>query len=157
MPVGPRPAPPGTARAPEVAAARTMARKMAKVKSHSVLVVDDDRGVRDLLADALREAGHDVQMAADGDEALQQLRDGVSPCVVLSDVRMPRMDGFELSREASRDPQLAAIPIVTVTGDRVLSFTSPARDKPYSVAELDAIVQRSCRLHRRAPADDEPN
>lgn len=123
-------------------------------RSHSVLVVDDDPAVRDLIADALRESGHQVDEATDGADALQRLRDGVSPCVVLSDVRMPRMDGFELSREAGRDPELAAIPIVTFTGDRVLSFTTPARDKPFSSAELDALVQRACRLHR-APADGE--
>lgn len=117
-------------------------------KSHSILVVDDERSVRDLFVDALEEAGHRVDVAHDGVQALDRLRDGSAPCVVLSDVRMPRMDGFELSRAAARDPQLAAIPIVTMTGDRVLSFTSPARDKPFSVAELDALVQRSCRLHR---------
>jgi CheY-like chemotaxis protein len=61
---------------------------------------------------------------------------------------MPRMDGFELSRAVADDPQLASIPIVVLTGDRILSFTSPARDKPFSVAELDALVQRSCSLHR---------
>lgn len=117
-------------------------------KSHSILVVDDDPAVRDLLVDALSEAGHRVDVARDGEQALDRLRDGVSPCVVLTDVRMPRMDGFELSRAVARDPQLAAIPIVTVTGDRILSFTSPARDKPFSVRELDMLVQQACRLHR---------
>lgn len=117
-------------------------------KPHSILVVDDDPAVRDLLVDALSEAGHRVDVARDGEQALDRLRDGVSPCVVLTDVRMPRMDGFELSRAVARDPQLAAIPIVTVTGDRILSFTSPARDKPFSVQELDVLVQQACRLHR---------
>lgn len=117
-------------------------------KPHSILVVDDDPAVRDLLVDALSEAGHRVDVARDGEQALDRLRDGVSPCVVLTDVRMPRMDGFELSRAVARDPQLAAIPIVTVTGDRILSFTSPARDKPFSVEELDVLVQQACRLHR---------
>ncbi|HVM25463.1 MAG TPA: response regulator [Candidatus Limnocylindrales bacterium] len=122
-------------------------------KAHSILVVDDEPSVRSLFVDALEEAGHRVEVAPDGLEALRRLREGSAPCVVLSDVRMPRMDGFELWREASRDPQLAAIPIVTMTGDRILSFTSPARDKPFSVDELDALVQRSCRLHREVAAD----
>lgn len=121
-------------------------------KSHSVLVVDDDPSVRDLLADALTEAGHRVDAAADGEQALSRLRDGFAPCVVLTDVRMPGMDGFELSRAARRDPQLASIPIVMMTGDRVLSFTSPARDKPFSVPELDSVVQQACRLHRATPS-----
>jgi CheY-like chemotaxis protein len=117
-------------------------------RRHSVLVVDDDVAVRDLFVDALGERGHTVSVAADGTEALQMLRQGRVPCVVLSDLRMPRMDGFELSRAVAGDPQLSAIPIVVVTGDRILSFTSPARDKPFSAAELDALVQRSCALHR---------
>ncbi len=121
-------------------------------KSHSILVVDDDPAVRDLLVEALSEAGHRVEIARDGEQALDRLRGGVSPCVVLTDVRMPRMDGFELRRAVARDPQLAAIPIVTMTGDRILSFTSPARDKPFSVPELDVLVQQSCRLHREVRA-----
>lgn len=117
-------------------------------RQHSVLVVDDEDSVRSLYVDALEEAGHMVAVAADGAEALDRLRRGSIPCVVLTDVRMPRMDGWELSRALARDPELASLPVVVVTGDRILSFSSPARDKPFSVAELDALVQRSCELHR---------
>jgi chemosensory pili system protein ChpA (sensor histidine kinase/response regulator) len=113
-----------------------------------VLVVDDDAGVRSLYADALEASGHRVAIAVDGADALERLRDGSHPCVVLTDLRMPRMDGFELSRAAAHDPQLATIPIVVLTGDRILALTSPARDKPFSTPELESLVQRSCRLHR---------
>ena len=123
-------------------------------KRHSVLVVDDDRGVRDLFVDALEDAGHRVTVAIDGLDALEKLRAGVMPCVVLADVRMPRMDGFELSRAVARDPQVSSVPVVVLTGDKILSFSSPARDKPFSVAELDSIVQRSCALHREIPVPD---
>ena len=119
-------------------------------RRHTVLVVDDDAAVRDLFVEALGESGHVVTVVPDADAALRTLRDGHVPCVVLSDVRMPGMDGFELSRAVARDPQLNAIPVVVLTGDRILSFSSPARDKPFSVAELDALVQRSCALHRAA-------
>jgi CheY-like chemotaxis protein len=123
-------------------------------KRHSVLVVDDDRGVRDLFVDALEDAGHRVTVAIDGLDALEKLRAGGMPCVVLADVRMPRMDGFELSRAVARDPQVSSVPVVVLTGDKILSFSSPARDKPFSVAELDSIVQRSCALHREIPVPD---
>jgi CheY-like chemotaxis protein len=119
------------------------------MRSHSILVVDDEANVRSLYRDALSDAGHAVTVAADGAAALEILRTGRVPCVILSDVRMPRMDGFELSRALAADPQLAAIPIVVMTGDKVLSWTSPARDK-YAVDELDSLVERSCRLHRAA-------
>jgi CheY-like chemotaxis protein len=122
----------------------------AMTKQHSVLVVDDDRDVRALYKDALSECGHSVKLASDGLDALHQLHDGSVPCVVLTDVRMPRMDGWELSRAVAQDPQLASVPVVLLTGDKILSFMSPARDKPYSPIELDAIVQGACELHRPA-------
>jgi len=118
------------------------------MKRHSVLVVDDDAGVRSLYVDALEESGHRVAIAVDGAEALAKLREGSHPCVVLTDLRMPRMDGFELSRAAAHDPQLASIPIVVLTGDRILAIASPARDKPFAADELNALVRGSCRLHR---------
>jgi CheY-like chemotaxis protein len=124
------------------------------MKRHSVLVVDDDAGVRSLYVDALSESGHLVSIAIDGTDALNRLHEGAHPCVVLTDLRMPRMDGFELSRAMSQDPQLSIIPTVVVTGDRILALTSPARDKPFSAVELDSLVQRSCRLHR-VPDDDD--
>jgi len=123
-------------------------------RNHTVLVVDDEPSVRALYVDALAEAGHRVEAVADGTEALSRLRTGVLPCVVLSDLRMPRMDGWELSRAIADDPQLSSVPVVVVTGDRMLSYTSPARDKPFGAPELDSLVERSCLLHR--VAGDEP-
>src|SRR5918992_627477 len=127
---------------------RTAGRQMgANRRQHQVLVVDDEPNVRALYVDALEELGHTVAIAVDGAAALEHLRTADHPCVVLTDLRMPRMDGFELRRAIERDPSLASIPIVVITGDRMLSFTSPARDKPFAPAELDALVQRSCTLH----------
>ncbi|HEX2766405.1 MAG TPA: response regulator [Candidatus Limnocylindria bacterium] len=119
-------------------------------RAHTVLVVDDEAIVRDLYVDALAEAGHQVEVAPSGEAALERLRDGRLPCVVLSDVRMPRMDGWDLAREVARDPTLSSIPVVMLTGDRILSFTSPARDKPYDAVELDRLVDHACRFHRAA-------
>jgi CheY-like chemotaxis protein len=120
------------------------------MKRHSVLVVDDDANVRSLYVDALQSSGHQVAVAIDGADALERLRSGSLPCVVLTDLRMPRMDGFELSSAVAHDPQLASIPIVVVTGDHIAALTSPARDKPFSAVEIDALVQHSCRFHRAA-------
>lgn len=115
-----------------------------------MLVVDDEPIVRSMYVDVLAEAGHVVETAPDGEAALDRLRSGRLPCVVLSDVRMPRMDGWDLERAIARDPALAAVPVVVLTADRILSYTSPAREKPYSLVELDTLVDRSCRLHREA-------
>lgn len=113
-----------------------------------MLVVDDEPSVRDLYVDALTEAGHRVEVASGGEAALHRLRRGSVPCVVLSDVRMPRMDGWDFAREVARDPGLNSVPVVVLTGDRILSLTSPARDKPFNPVELDALVDRTCRIHR---------
>lgn len=121
----------------------------AGTRQHAILVVDDDRDVRELWTDTLRELGHEVEEAVDGLHALRLLHDGRLPCMVLSDVRMPRLDGWELAQAVGRDPQLAAVPVVLVTADHVLALTSPASDKPSSLEELDALVERSCTLHRR--------
>ena len=117
---------------------------------HTVLVVDDEPNVRALYVEALEEIGHHVEVAANGVAALEKLRADPVPCVVLTDVRMPHMDGWDLSREVARDPQLSSLPVVVMTSDRMLSFTSPARDKPFDPPELNALVQRSCQLHRQA-------
>lgn len=116
-----------------------------------MLVVDDEPEVRALYADSLAESGHSVEVATDGIAALQRLHSEPLPCVVLADARMPHMDGWDLQRTVERDPQLASVPVVVLTGDRILSLISPARDKPFDPAELDALVNRSCSLHREEP------
>src|ERR671918_3039 len=72
-------------------------------RQHAILVVDDDRDVRELWTETLRDLGHHVEEAVDGLHALRLLHDGRLPCVVLSDVRMPRLDGWELAQAVSRD------------------------------------------------------
>lgn len=121
---------------------------------HIVLVVDDDRDVRDLFADTLRENGHHVEDARDGDDALRLLDAGLRPCLILSDVMMPRMDGWDLSRTVGkRQPEL---PVVLMTGDRLLSIRAPVLDKPASPDELEALIRGSCPyLREAAPASAE--
>lgn len=62
-----------------------------------VLVVDDEAEVREAIAELLVEEGHEVSVAADADEALGHLRTGPTPDVVLTDLRMPGMNGWELA------------------------------------------------------------
>jgi CheY-like chemotaxis protein len=80
-----------------------------------VLVVDDDPAVRETLEALLQGEGHRVQCAADGREALQLLRSGPLPSLVLMDLMMPRIDGWTLRREMRQDPSLAAIPVVILS------------------------------------------
>jgi diguanylate cyclase (GGDEF)-like protein/PAS domain S-box-containing protein len=93
-----------------------------------VLLVDDSPTQRQHTARALEDAGFRVQLAADGREALEQVRRW-QPDVILSDVLMPVMDGFALCRELRRDPAFARVPLVLHTS----TFVDP-RDEQFALA-----------------------
>ncbi len=113
-----------------------------------MLVVDDDRDIRDALSDVLHDESYSVVCAADGEEGLARLRLQPAPAVVLLDWMMPRCDGACFLRRQRADPALAAIPVVLLTADaRVLAHASEtgvqARiAKPVSLDELLAVIAR---------------
>ena len=81
----------------------------------TVLVVDDDSAIRDSLSELLQDEGFQVATAENGQQALQFLRANNAPCLVLLDLMMPVMDGFEFIDQQRGDPTLAAIPVVVIT------------------------------------------
>ena len=81
-----------------------------------LLVVDDSGVNRRLLIAALTELGHEVHAAENGRRALELLRDPGGYDVVLLDLMMPVMDGWEFLREQRHDPALASVPVVVITG-----------------------------------------
>ena len=121
------------------------------VHRHSVIVVDDDINVRRLFEDALRSAEMDVHLAGGGEEALQLAMNERDACVVLADVRMPRMDGWDLQRSLRRSkPEL---PVVLLTADHLLSIRGSVRDKPVSAADIAALVRTACRADESGTHD----
>lgn len=76
-----------------------------------ILVAEDERDIRDLLAFTLQFAGHQVVVVSNGEEAWQAAPQ-VMPDLILMDVRMPRMTGFEACERIKADPQLRHIPVV---------------------------------------------
>ena len=80
-----------------------------------ILVVDDSQEYRDLLGKVLRKNGYEVVSVGDGVDALEKLRSAAFD-LIISDVLMSRMDGFQLCREVKTDPKLKAIPVVFYTG-----------------------------------------
>jgi signal transduction histidine kinase len=82
-----------------------------------VLLVEDDPDVLEMLTMVLEGNGYRVLCAADGHEALDRLRRGLRPSLILLDLMMPRMDGGTFHAEQQRDPELQAIPVVILTGD----------------------------------------
>ena len=80
----------------------------------TILVVEDDADVRTMVARILDSIG-DVTALGDGAEALDALRAGTTPDLIVTDLMMPRMDGLTLSKELKKDPKLARIPVRMLT------------------------------------------
>jgi len=87
-----------------------------------VLVVDDDRDVRELLCELLELAGHDAKPAANGAEALQVLRRGPLPVLILLDLDMPVMDGCAFRAAQQCDAAIAVVPVFLLSGEASLDL-----------------------------------
>jgi signal transduction histidine kinase len=122
-----------------------------------VLVVDDDEDGRESLMVLLRDDGFQVASAPDGDAALALLRDGARPDVILLDLMMPNMDGWQFRVEQKRDPGLASIPVLALSADG--SAKAEAIDangyvsKPYQYPDLLALVCAVVEKDRLSLAD----
>jgi CheY-like chemotaxis protein len=84
----------------------------------TVLVVEDDPDAREAISEILRTEGHRPVEVADGREALKSLRGGLRPCLIILDMLMPGMDGWQFRRAQCADESLAKIPVVVVSGVR---------------------------------------
>jgi diguanylate cyclase (GGDEF)-like protein len=118
----------------------------------SILVVDDDPDIARFVEVNLRSAGYDVSVAGDGEEALERAAD-LRPDLVLLDVMMPRLDGFEVAQRLRKNPQTANTSIIMLTAkalssDKVTGLQSGADDyiiKPFDPIELLARVKGTLR------------
>jgi diguanylate cyclase (GGDEF)-like protein len=118
----------------------------------TILVVDDDPDIARFVEVNLRSAGYDVAVASDGEQALQKAAE-LRPDLVLLDVMMPRIDGFEVAQRLRRNPQTANTSIIMLTAkalstDKVLGLTAGADDyiiKPFDPIELLARVKGTLR------------
>ncbi|GGH59753.1 hypothetical protein GCM10010975_21720 [Comamonas phosphati] len=125
-----------------------------------VLVVDDSITVRRVTQRLLQREGYRVALAADGLQALERLQDE-RPAVVLSDIEMPRMDGFDLLRNIRRDGQLTGLPVIMITSRIAQKHREMAKElgadhylgKPYVDEELLGLIQHYA-LQRSGPAPE---
>jgi CheY-like chemotaxis protein len=100
-----------------------------------VIVVEDDGDIREDVADVLRDEGYEVLTAENGYEALTRLRESSKTCVILLDLMMPVMDGVEFRETQLRDPELAKVPVI------VLSGAANARQKAADLKAVDILVK----------------
>ncbi len=84
---------------------------------HSVLLVEDDADLREAMAAILDAEGYRVIGARDGQDAIDRLREGARPSVIILDLMLPRKDGRQFRREQIADPDLDHIPVIAYSGD----------------------------------------
>ena len=116
-----------------------------------IMVVDDSITVRRVTQRLLKREGYRVVLASDGLHALELLQDE-KPSLVLSDIEMPRMDGFDLARNIRNDVKLRDLPIIMITSRIATKHRDHARElgvdhylgKPYSEDELMGLVRNYC-------------
>ena len=111
-----------------------------------VLVVEDDEATRDMLRYLVESAGCSVVTAANGREALERLRNGLTPSLILLDLMMPVMDGCEFDHVLAGDLQLSSIPTVVVTAfpERATGLARHLSvvQKPVEIDEVLALVKQ---------------
>lgn len=119
-----------------------------------ILLIDDEISIRDVLTELLEDEGYGVVTAANGLEAINALRHSSEPpCVILLDLMMPVMTGWEFRKEQQQDPALAAIPIVVLSATPNIKREASALGaaghipKPINFDTLLATVERYCAAH----------
>ena len=135
----------------------------ARQQQGRVLVVEDERDVADLIRYNLTKEGYDVVVAPTGSDALKQARE-VHPDLVLLDIMVPQLNGWEVCRRLKQDVETKNIPVIRVTGrveegDKVLGFEMGADDyvtKPFSPRELLARIRAVARRGRSGDVEKKP-
>ncbi len=132
--------------------------------SGRILVVDDNRDNAEIISTRLRYRGYHITVAMDGQTALTAIHEQL-PDLVLLDVMLPDIDGFEISRRVKGDPSLPFTPIILVTArdsteDKIMGFDAGADDyltKPINFSELEARVRSMLRIKRLQDMLEEKN
>jgi phosphate regulon transcriptional regulator PhoB len=129
--------------------------KPSAARGARVLVVEDEADVAEMIRYNLGKEGYDVRLASNGTDALRQVKEA-KPDVILLDIMVPHLNGWEICRRLKQDRETVAIPVIMVTGrveegDKVLGFEMGADDyvtKPFSPRELLARVRAVTRRGR---------
>jgi DNA-binding response OmpR family regulator len=111
----------------------------------TILVVDDERPLRNLLAQVFADSGHRALLAVNGRQALDLLR-SQRPDLVLADVMMPEINGIELCKRIKESSATAGIPVILMSAAGAASGRQAPADaflhKPFDLDDVDALVQR---------------
>ena len=116
----------------------------------TILTVDDSRTMRDMLMMALSQAGFNVVQAVDGLDGIETLETSAAPDVIVTDINMPRLDGFGFIKHLRTDPRWRAIPILVLTTESDPGKKARAREagatgwivKPFNADKLVDAIRR---------------
>jgi CheY-like chemotaxis protein len=118
------------------------------VSTEHILVVEDDKDLRESLRDALELEGYVAVSVENGQAALSYLATGARPCVILLDLMMPVMDGWAFRQEMLKDDELASIPVVVMTAATPARAAAIAAEaviyKPLHMGKVVDVVQEHC-------------
>lgn len=113
-----------------------------------VLVVEDDKDIRESVREVIEQDGYEVLVAADGVEAIDLLESAPRPVLVLVDLVMPNMDGRRLLQHLASEDRLATLPVVVFTANKELGnkvqANHPVLKKPTSLDALLQVVRAHC-------------
>jgi len=113
-----------------------------------ILIVEDDKDLRDSLCEALELEGYAAVCVENGQEALNHLATGARPCLILLDLMMPVMDGWTFRQELLKDQTLASIPVIVMTAATPARVAAVAAQvvlyKPLHMAKVMNVVQEHC-------------
>ena len=115
----------------------------------TILIVEDDFDTREMLGRFLELEGYAVESASNGRQALERLEEGARACLILLDLMMPVMDGWQFRREQVQNEALADIPVIVVSAagrDRIQQIQADAYlSKPVDLDELLLRIRQFCR------------
>ncbi len=116
--------------------------------TEKILIVDDDPEIRSTIGELLEDEGYVVEEAENGADALEVLRRmPASPCLVLLDLMMPVMNGFDVLRELAADPRLSNVPVVVLSAHSQAASVEGAKRflrKPVTLAQLLGAAADFC-------------
>ena len=128
-------------------------KKKEKAVATRVLIVEDDRHIIESLTFVLERDGCEVHSALDGESALQRLRAGARPDLVILDVMLPRLNGFEVLKAIRADPALRDLPVIVLTAKGQQQDRRMAEEigvegfmtKPFANTDIVEAVRRAAR------------
>ncbi|HYQ29492.1 MAG TPA: response regulator [Polyangiaceae bacterium] len=114
--------------------------------THTVLIVEDEEDLRELMRDALLMRGYCVVTAEEGTDALRKIDDLGPPCVILLDLLMPGMNGWEFFDKVRERPELSSVPVIihSSAAARAPAGATRVLQKPLAFERLVSIVAEYC-------------